>query len=158
MPVSDWEGRLEAVAGMAPPPPKDGEVVCINPTCRNEKLNRSDLNCWRCGSDRFAPASEEMRHALRFNYVAPPVLAPPPQAEEMPEGVGIPVGVLPPRPEPVQIHDTGAYEYMGAIYDSDGDGYYLDPANRNRQVDRHTDDEVSRRWRHYVKTLREMGR
>lgn len=71
--MSDWTRRLEAVATLGlPPNPKDGEVRCLNPTCRNEKLNRSDMTCWKCGMDRFEPNSEEMRHALRFNYVPPP--------------------------------------------------------------------------------------
>lgn len=86
--MSDWEGRLKAVASLAQPPVyQDGEIECLNPTCRNTKLNRADRNCWKCGLDRFAPASEEMRHALRFNYVPPPRMESP--VAEKPASLGI---------------------------------------------------------------------
>jgi hypothetical protein len=37
--------------------PRDGEIICAQ--CRTQ-LNRTDLNCWRCGGKRLNPVSIEM--------------------------------------------------------------------------------------------------
>lgn len=104
--MSEWEGRLKAVATLANRPrPMDGEVYCANRTCGNRRLNRTDMTCWVCGGDRFIPASEEMLASHRFTFVTPPRKAEP-EPEKKPK----------PAVSPQQIQMDAWQQYIHGVY------------------------------------------
>lgn len=94
-----WEARLRAVATLANPKPYlDGEVRCAG--CRNEKLNRADLACWRCGGDVFEILADE----LRQSRIPPPPPQPVPlQPVQYAGGYYLPFTLSSQSPRPGQV-------------------------------------------------------